>query len=108
MDLRFPHTQYLCQRIHRHNVAANILDLEIVPSQCASDSIRGAVKHPGGFIHRVRGQLLAQSLNLFLRPSPMFIPGLQASPKHKSPTCLSGAACLPLQASNELVEFYPC
>jgi hypothetical protein len=36
----------------------------------------------------------------------MLVSALQAELKDESPTSFSGAACLPLQATNELIEFW--
>jgi hypothetical protein len=36
----------------------------------------------------------------------MLVSALQAELKNEAPTCLSGAACMPLQATNELIELW--
>jgi hypothetical protein len=52
------------------------------------------------------GQRLAQSFNFFFAPAAMLVSALQAELKNEAPTCLSGAACMPLQATNELIELW--
>jgi hypothetical protein len=51
------------------------------------------------------GQRLTQRIKFFFGPAPVLVPALQTKLKDKPPTCLPGPAGLPLQATNELIEF---
>jgi hypothetical protein len=53
----------------------------------------------------MRRQRFTKIFKLFLGPASMLVPALQAILEDESPTRLPGAACLPLQATNELIEF---
>lgn len=105
VDFRFPHAQNPRQGIDRETIASNLPDLQIVPSQRASDSIRAAAKYFGGLFDRVHGELLAQSFNFFLGPAPVLIPALQSKLQDKPPARLPGPPGLPLQSTDELIEF---
>jgi len=105
VDFGFSHAKGPRQRLDRKAIAANFLDLQVVPAQLAANGIRAAAKDAGGFLDRMRGELLAEGLDFFLGPAPVLVPAVQASLEHKSPTRLPGPASLPLQAANQLVEF---
>jgi len=93
------------QRFDRKAIAADFLDLQVMPAQFAANGIRAAAKDAGGLLDRMRGQLLAEGLDFFLAPAPVLVPAIQTSLEHKSPTRLSRPSGLPLQAANQLVEF---
>ena len=105
VNFRFSHAKSPRQRLDRKAVAADFFDLQVMPSQFAANGIRAAAKDAGGLLDRMRSQLFAEGLDFFLGPAPVLIPAVQTSLEQKSPTRLSGPAGLPLQATNQLVEF---
>jgi hypothetical protein len=105
MNLGFPDTKNPRQRYDRKTVASDIFHLQTVPSQCTTNRVRAATENAPGLFHGSSGQRLAQSFNFFFAPTAMLIPALQAELKDETPTCLPGAARLPLHATNELIEF---
>jgi hypothetical protein len=106
MDLGFPDAKNPRQRFDRKAVASNVFHLQAVPAQCTTNRVRAATENAPGLFHGSSGQRLAQSFNFFFAPAAMLVSALQAELKDEAPTCLSGAACLPLQATNELIELW--
>ena len=105
MDLGFPYVKNPRQRFDRKAVAADFLDLQIMPAQFAANGIRAAAKGACSLLDRMRGKLLAEGLDFFFGPTPVLVSAVQTSLEYKSPARLPRPAGLPLQAANQLVEF---
>jgi hypothetical protein len=59
VDFGLSHVKGPRQRFDRKAVAAYFFDLQVVPTQFASNGIRAAAKDACGLLDRMRGQLLA-------------------------------------------------
>src|ERR1035438_6012018 len=59
VDFGLSHVKSPRQRFDRKAVTTNFLDLQVMPTQFASNGIRAAAKDAGGLLDRMRGQLLA-------------------------------------------------
>jgi hypothetical protein len=106
MNLQLSYAKNPRQCLDRKAIAADVSDLQVVSTQRTADGICAPAEYPGGFFYRMTGQRLAQVFKFFFGPAPMLFPALQVKLKNEQPTRLTGATGLPLQAANELIEFW--
>src|SRR5208337_2302903 len=80
--------------------------LQIIPFERAANSLYAPSQHLCRFRDCVRGEVLAQRIDLIIGPTPVFVANLQAGLHHKPPAGLSRTSAVPLQATNELIELF--
>jgi hypothetical protein len=76
LDLHFSHMQNPRQRIDGHHVAADLTDLQIIPFERAANSLYAPSQHLCRFRDCVRGEVLAQRIDLIIGPTPVLTANL--------------------------------